>query len=151
MGWIKNIFSKSTSKVIDSTGNAIDKIFTNEEERIQAKTAFKHGIMQFQNEASVEINKHVQTLEKERTKRLEIDMKSDSWLSKNVRPMTLIFMTVSVVVLAFVSVFYSGFTEQQAGTVKEWIGFFTTVMITIYGFYFSMRTADKVTKIIKNK
>ncbi|MCJ8312151.1 MAG: hypothetical protein HRU38_07635 [Saccharospirillaceae bacterium] len=40
-------------------------------------------------------------LEAELTTRLTLDMKSDSWLSKNIRPMTLIFMTLIVTILAF--------------------------------------------------
>lgn len=151
MSWIKSIFSKKTASVIDSTGNALDKLFTNKEDLLKAKTAFEHGIMQLENELTEEVNKHIQTLEKERTDRHENDMKSDSWLSKNVRPMTLIFMTVSVVAMAFISVFYSGFTAQQAETVKEWIGFFQAVMMTIYGFYFGARGWEKVSKIKKDK
>lgn len=151
MGWISNIFTKSTASVIESTGNAIDKIFTSDEERIKAKAAFKIGIEQLANEAIKEVNNHVETQEKERTSRLKIDMKSDSWLSKNVRPMTLIFMTVTVSILAFTTIFYSGFSDQQAETVKEWIGFFKNVMLTIYAFYFSARAVEKVQSMRKGK
>lgn len=150
MGWIKSIFSKKTASVIDSTGNAIDKIFTNEEERIQAKTAFEHGIKQLENEMVQEVNKHIQTLEKERTDRHANDMKSDSWLSKNVRPMTLIFMTFIVTLLAFSTIF-GVLSEKQAEVAMGWIPFFQSVMLTLYGFYFGARTWEKVSKIKKDK
>ena len=61
--------------------------------------------------------------------------------------MTLIFMTLTVSILAFLTIFKSGFTADQINTIKEWIPFFQTIMLTIYGFYFGSRGLEKLQKI----
>jgi hypothetical protein len=90
---------------------------------------------------------HEENMEAELTERLKLDMKSDSWLSKNIRPMTLVFMTLVVSLLAFLTIFKSGFTAEQTLTVENWIPFFQTIMLTIYGFYFGSRGLEKIQKI----
>jgi len=97
--------------------------------------------------ANSQAAKHEETLESELTDRLKLDMKSDSWLSKNIRPMTLIFMTLVVSILAFFTIFKSGFTSEQLTTIQAWIPFFQTIMLTIYGFYFGSRGLEKIQKI----
>ena len=80
-------------------------------------------------------------MEKNITSRWEADLKSDSWLSKNVRPMTLIFLIVCTMLLIFI----------DAGALKfevksSWVDLLQLVLITVIGAYFGGRSFEKVKK-----
>jgi hypothetical protein len=80
------------------------------------------------------------------SKRRESDMSSDSWLSKNTRPMSLIFLTIMTVSFIWVdSHGYIDFTVEQ-----EWINLLKTLTTTVYVAYFGSRGAEKF-KSISNK
>tara|TARA_B110000211_G_scaffold124145_1_gene143137 strand:- start:6291 stop:6743 length:453 start_codon:yes stop_codon:yes gene_type:complete len=79
------------------------------------------------------------------SKRWESDMKSDSWLSKNTRPLTLIFLTVSMVLLIFSDSIGDSF-EVNSG----WVDLLKSLLITVYVAYFGSRGAEKF-KSISNK
>ena len=71
------------------------------------------------------------------------DMKSDSWLSKNTRPMTLIFLTLAMTIFIVLD---STILLQ----IKEsWVSLLETLLITVYVAYFGSRGAEKITKIKK--
>ena len=72
------------------------------------------------------------------TKRWQYDMASDSWLSKNTRPMTLVFLTVSMVVLILLDSFKIEFTVDTA-----WIDLLKSLLITVYVAYFGSRGVEK--------
>ena len=79
------------------------------------------------------------------SKRWESDMKSDSWLSKNTRPMSLIFLTIMTISFIWVdSHNYIDFAVEQ-----EWISLLKTLTTTVYVAYFGSRGAEKVGTIIK--
>ena len=79
------------------------------------------------------------------TKRWAADMMSDSWLSKNTRPLSLIFLTVMTIALIWVdSHNYVDFTVSE-----EWIGLLKTLTITVYVAYFGSRGAEKVGNIVR--
>jgi hypothetical protein len=80
-------------------------------------------------------------MEKTITDRWEADMNSDSWLSKNIRPMTLAFLVVSTVLMIFI----------DAGTIEfvvedKWTDLLQIVLITVIGAYFGGRSLEKVKK-----
>ena len=80
------------------------------------------------------------------SKRWESDMSSDSWLSKNTRPMSLIFLTIMTIAFIWVdSHGYIDFTVEQ-----EWINLLKTLTTTVYVAYFGSRGAEKF-KSISNK
>ena len=79
------------------------------------------------------------------SKRWDSDMKSDSWLSKNTRPLTLIFLTVSMVLLIFSDSIGDSF-EVDSG----WVDLLKSLLITVYVAYFGSRGAEKF-KSIGNK
>ncbi len=79
------------------------------------------------------------------SKRWDSDMKSDSWLSKNTRPLTLIFLTVSMVLLIFSDSIGDSF-EVDSG----WVDLLKSLLITVYVAYFGSRGAEKF-KSISNK
>jgi hypothetical protein len=80
------------------------------------------------------------------SKRWTADMSSDSWLSKNTRPMTLIFLTVSAVFLIVLDSLNIDF-----GVSTEWIDLLKSLLITVYVAYFGSRGVEKFKYISKNK
>lgn len=81
---------------------------------------------------------------KEVSSRWRADMKSDSWLSKNTRPLALVFLTVSSVFMMAVDSFHLQFDVDDA-----WINLLKTLLVTVYVAYFGSRGAEKITKINK--
>ena len=79
------------------------------------------------------------------SKRWSSDMKSDSWLSKNTRPMTLIFLTVSVVIFILLDGFDIAF-----GINSGWIDLLKSLLITVYVAYFGSRGVEKFKSITNN-
>ena len=81
---------------------------------------------------------------KEVSSRWRADMKSDSWLSKNTRPLALVFLTASSVFMMAVDSFHMQFDVDDA-----WINLLKTLLVTVYVAYFGSRGAEKITKINK--
>ena len=80
------------------------------------------------------------------SKRWESDMKSDSWLSKNTRPLSLIFLSVMTIAFIWVDSHESiSFTVEQ-----EWISLLKTLTTTVYVAYFGSRGAEKFKTISNN-
>lgn len=73
----------------------------------------------------------------ELTKRLQADMTSDSWLSKNIRPMTLIFILGAYFVFAMMSAFGMSANEKYVELLGQW-------GMLIMSFYFGGRTLEKI-------
>ena len=78
------------------------------------------------------------------SKRWASDMKSDSWLSKNTRPMSLIFLTVSMIMLILMDSF-----DWQFGVSEGWVDLLQTLLVTVYVAYFGSRGAEKFQTIRK--
>ena len=68
-------------------------------------------------------------------------MKSDSWMSKNVRPLVLVFCIVCTMLLVFID---SGSIKFQVE--QKWTDLLTMVLITIVGSYFGGRSIEKIKK-----
>jgi hypothetical protein len=79
------------------------------------------------------------------SKRWASDMKSDSWLSKNTRPMSLIFLTVSMVILILLDSFKIEFHVAEG-----WVSLLQTLLVTVYVAYFGSRGAEKFKSIGNN-
>jgi ABC-type Fe3+ transport system substrate-binding protein len=79
------------------------------------------------------------------TQRWDSDMKSDSWLSKNVRPMSLVFLTISTMVLIYLD-FYHGVELDVPG---EWIELLKSLLLGVYIAYFGSRGVEKYKSISK--
>jgi hypothetical protein len=81
---------------------------------------------------------------KEISGRWRADMKSDSWLSKNTRPLTLIYLTFASTILIIIDSFHTMFDVDTA-----WVELLKTLLITVYVAYFGSRGAEKITNIKK--
>ena len=128
---MKKIIQWLSGGVIKEIGNVIDKLTTTDEERLEVKKQIQQILEDADNKAQEEVSK-----------RWEADMKSDSFLSKNIRPMILIYLTVIFTSLAF----FDGNIGEFA-LAKEYIPIFQTLLVTVYGAYFVGRTWEKAKSI----
>ena len=128
---MKKIIQWLSGGVIKEIGNVIDKLTTTEEERLEVKKQIQQILEDADTKAQIEVSK-----------RWEADMKSDSFLSKNIRPMILIYLTVIFTSLAF----FDG-NIGEFGLAKEYIPIFQTLLVTVYGAYFVGRTWEKAKSI----
>jgi len=130
MSILTKIFSAGAGELVKSVGGVIDNLHTSKEEKLEAEQKVKELV------ASYEVQ-----MEKEISSRWNADMKSDSWLSKNVRPLVLVFLVVSTVLMIFI----------DAGTIKfvvepKWTELLQLVLITVIGAYFGGRSLEKTKK-----
>lgn len=119
MNPLKKILTGGVKETVDAVANAVDKFVATPEE----KEAIR------------------QSIESEITKRWEADSLTDSWLSKNVRPLTLATVMVFLVLMTF----FEGFGIISIN--ERWIGLWEMVSVTVIGGYFAVRTVDKRTKV----
>jgi hypothetical protein len=125
-----NLLSGGAADLVKNVGGVIDELHTSNEEKLEAERKIKELVANYE----VEMEKNI-------TSRWEADLKSDSWLSKNVRPMTLIFLVVCTTLLIFI----------DAGTINfevkdTWVDLLQLVLITVIGAYFGGRSFEKVKK-----
>jgi len=132
---MKKIIQWLSGGVIKEIGNVIDKLTTTDEERLEVKKQIQQILEDADSKAQEEVSK-----------RWEADMKSDSFLSKNIRPMILVYLTVIFTSLAF----FDGNIGEFA-LAKEYIPIFQTLLVTVYGAYFVGRTWEKAKSITNNK
>ena len=124
--WNK-LFSTGAAKLVDSVGDALDDLITSDDEKLAAELKIKELIARY--EADVERNI---------TDRWQSDMASDSWLSKHVRPMMLVFLVVTTVVMVFIDSGSINFVVED-----KWVDLLQIVLITVIGAYFGGRTIEK--------
>lgn len=127
---MKKLLSLLTGGLIKDVGNVIDKLTTTDEERLAAKQKIQELLEKADQDAQTQI-----------TERWKLDMQSDSFLSKNIRPLVLIYLTVIFTALAFFDGNIGGFTVAE-----EYIPIFQSLLITVYGAYFVGRTWEKTKK-----
>ena len=130
MSILTSIFSSGATELVKGVGGVIDNLHTSKEEKLAAEQKVKELIASYETQ-----------MEKEISSRWNADMKSDSWLSKNVRPLVLVFLVVSTVVMIFV----------DAGAIKfevkdTWVDLLQLVLITVIGAYFGGRSLEKTKK-----
>jgi hypothetical protein len=132
---MKKLLSLLTGGLIKDVGNVIDKLTTTDEERLAAKQKIQELLEKADQDAQTQI-----------TERWKLDMQSDSLLSKNIRPLVLIYLTVIFTALAFFDGNIGGFQVDEA-----YIPIFQSLLITVYGAYFVGRTWEKTKKSGDNK
>jgi len=125
-----NLLSGGAAKLVSSVGGVIDNLHTSKEEKLEAERKIKELV------ASYEVQ-----MEKEISSRWNADMKSDSWLSKNVRPLVLVFLVVSTVLMIFIDAGTINFVVEA-----KWTDLLQLVLITVIGAYFGGRSLEKTKK-----
>ena len=127
---LDKLFTGGAADLVKSVGGVIDGLHTSDEQKLAAEQKIKELVAKYEIE-----------MEKNITARWQADLKSDSWLSKNVRPMVLIFLIVCTMLLIFI----------DAGAIKfdvkdTWVDLLQLVLITVIGAYFGGRSFEKVKK-----
>ena len=130
MSILGTIFSGGAKDLVEGVGGVIDNLHTSEEEKLEANQKIKELVSNYEVE-----------MEKQITDRWKSDMASDSWLSKNVRPMVLVFLVISTVLMIFIDAGMISF-EVEA----KWTDLLQLVLITVIGAYFGGRSLEKVKK-----
>ena len=130
MSILTKIFSSGAGELIKSVGGVIDNLHTSKEEKLEAEQKVKELVSSYEIE-----------MEKNITERWKMDMQSDSWLSKNIRPLVLVFLVVSTVLLIFIDAGAISFKVQD-----KWTDLLQLVLITVIGAYFGGRSLEKVKK-----
>ena len=118
---------------IKDIGNIVDDFHTSGEEKEEAKQKITQILAQAEQAAQAQVSA-----------RWEADLKYGSWLSKNIRPLTLIFLTGVFVVL---SVFDGNAGEFKIG--EAYVPVYQTLLMTVYAAYFAGRSIEKVKKVTK--
>ncbi len=131
---IGNLVGSGAGSLIQNVGNVVDKFVTTDAEKEQAKQELQKLIYD-----------HETSLEDELTKRQQADMTSDSWLSKNVRPLILMFLTVMTVILAYLSIFFLPVAKTEL--LQPWIDLLKQLLEVAFVFYFGSRGFEKVASI----
>ena len=124
------IFSGGAADLVKGIGGVVDNLHTSAEEKLEAERKIKELIASYQ----VEMEKNI-------TARWQVDLKSDSWLSKNVRPLVLIFLIVCTMLLIFIDAGALKFNVKDS-----YIDLLQLVLITVIGAYFGGRSLEKVKK-----
>lgn len=145
MSWFTNLFTSGVKDVVDSVGGAIDKLHTSKEEKMQLKLQMEQELNRFK-ESQLSA---VATYDREITARHTNDMTSDSWLSKNIRPLALAFLTISTMLLAYLTIFILDTDEVKL--VEPWLGLLQVLLVTTYAFYFGSRGMEKMQAIKTQK
>lgn len=143
MSWLAKLLTGGAEKIVDSLGSSIDKLVTSDEERLKLKAVMERDMYEHEQEVLDAVSRY----DKEVSGRHRNDMKSDSWLSKNVRPLILIFLTVTTVGLAYSTIFI--LEPEDAGKIEPWASLLQVLLVTAYSFYFGSRGFEKV-KSMKN-
>ena len=130
MSILTNLFSGGAADLVKGIGGVVDNLHTSKEEKLEAERKIKEIIAN-----------HEVEMEKNITSRWEADLKSDSWLSKNVRPLVMIFLIVCTMLLIFIDAGALNFEVKSS-----WVDLLQLVLITVIGAYFGGRSLEKVKK-----
>ena len=125
-----NLFSGGAAELVKGVGGVIDNLHTSKEEKLEAERKIKELMANYE----VEMEKNI-------TNRWQADLKSDSWLSKNVRPLVLVFLIVCTMLLIFIDAGALNFEVKSS-----WVDLLQLVLITVIGAYFGGRSLEKVKK-----
>ena len=130
MSILTKIFSGGAAELVKGVGGVLDNLHTSKEEKLEAERKIQELI-----------SNHEAKMEQNITDRWSADMKSDSWLSKNVRPLVLVFLVISTVLMIFIDAGAIGFHVED-----KWTDLLQLVLITVIGAYFGGRSLEKVKK-----
>lgn len=135
MSWLSEIFSSSASAIVDSVGNAVDKLVTSDEEKLQ----LKNELVKIQLEATLKANEQANAAEGQITERWKSD--NEHWLTRLVRP-----LSYAWVILLFSSVVMMDGNIGQFKINIAYIPVIESLLVTMTLAYFGARTIEKFKK-----
>jgi hypothetical protein len=125
-----NILKKLFGNMSLDVNNLVDNVVTTDEERKELKIKLKQVLAQAESSAQEQV-----------TRRWEADSKA-GWLPANIRPLTLVFLTLVFVIISMFDGNIGGFSISPA-----YIPIYQTLLLCVYSAYFAGRSIEK----IKNK
>ena len=128
---LDKLFGGGAADLVKNVGGVIDNLHTSKEEKLAAEQKIKELVANYEIE-----------MEKNITDRWKADMNSDSWLSKNIRPLVFAFLVVCTVLMIFIDAGSINFVVEQ-----KWTDLLQLVLITVIGAYFGGRSFEKAKKI----
>ena len=123
-----NLIGSLVGKVLPVAAGIIDELHTSGEEKAAAKQKMQELMVSAEQEAQKEVSA-----------RWEADMKSDAWLPKNIRPLTLVFLTAVFTLLSLTDGNVGDFVIGEA-----YIPIYQTLLLCVYSAYFAGRSIEKI-------
>jgi len=123
-----NLIGSLVGKVLPVAAGIIDELHTSTEEKMAAKQKLQELMVSAEQEAQKEVSA-----------RWEADMKSDAWLPKNIRPLTLVFLTAVFTLLSLTDGNVGEFVIGEA-----YIPIYQTLLLCVYSAYFAGRSIEKI-------
>ena len=130
---LAKLFGKAGGGILKSLSSVADKFITTGDE----KRAFQKDMEQIFLNAEAEMQKNV-------TDRWKADLEHGNWLTRSVRPLVLIFLILSTVIMVFVDSGSINFNVEQ-----KWTDLLQLVLMTTIGAYFGGRSVEKFNQIKK--
>ena len=123
-----NLLGGLVGKILPEAGKIIDNLHTSGEEKMAARQKLEALLVSAEQEAQKEVSA-----------RWEADMKSDAWLPKNIRPLTLVFLTAVFTLLSLTDGNVGDFVIGTA-----YIPIYQTLLLCVYSAYFAGRSIEKI-------
>ena len=123
-----NLIGSLVGKILPVAAGIIDELHTSGEEKAAAKQKMQELMVSAEQEAQKEVSA-----------RWEADMKSDAWLPKNIRPLTLVFLTAVFTLLSLTDGNVGDFVIGTA-----YIPIYQTLLLCVYSAYFAGRSIEKI-------
>jgi len=127
---LSKLFGNGGGAVVDKLANVADKFIRTKDE----KAEFEKEMTQIFIEAEAHMQKNI-------TERWKADLEHGNWLTRSVRPLVLVFLIVSTVLMVFID---SGSIQFQVE--DKWTDLLQIVLITVIGAYFGGRSVEKIRK-----
>ena len=127
---LAKLFGGAGGSILEKLSGVADKFIQTKEEKAQ----FEKEMTEIMIKAEAEMQKNV-------TDRWQADLQHGNWLTRSVRPLVLIFLIVSTVLMVFIDSGSIGFNVEQ-----KWTDLLQLVLITVIGAYFGGRSFEKLKK-----
>jgi len=127
---LAKLFGNAGGSILQKIAGVADKFIQTKEE----KAAFEKEMTEIMIKAEAEMQKNV-------TERWQSDLQHGNWLTRSVRPMVLVFLIVSTVLMVFIDSGSIGFNVEQ-----KWTDLLQLILITVIGAYFGGRSIEKIKK-----
>ena len=127
---LSKLFGNTGGAVVDKLAGVADKFIRTKDE----KAEFEKEITQIFIEAEKEMQKNV-------TERWKADLEHGNWLTRSVRPLVLVFLIISTVLMVFIDSGSIAFEVED-----KWTDLLQIVLITVIGAYFGGRSVEKIRK-----
>ena len=134
MNILGNLLSGGASDLLDSVGGIVDNLVTTKKEKLEAKQKVKETILNFETQMQKEVSARW------------ISDNQGSWLTKNIRPIALAFLTFMFVVISIFSGNIGDFKIEE-----DYIPVYQTLLVVVYTAYFGGRSFEKIKRISNGK